>query len=162
MKFKTVIILILSATLLLCCCSFTPTDTSISFYYRQSKLDYDSPQGALGAESRRDLPDRLAYTQIFNKYLEGPRSSNLESPFPSDLKLIDLTIDQQTAHITLSSSLSGLTGADLTICCVCIAMTVKNITGCAVVQIKAQDAMLENREAIIIDTNTIQISDLTP
>ena len=161
MKFKLFVISILSISLFLCCCGSNQTDNMVTFYYCQSQLDYDSPQGAFATETHHHIPDPFAYTQLLEKYLEGPENTNLRSPIPKDVKLISLTIDQQTAHITLSNSFANLTGVDLTMACVCISMTAKNITGCSFVQIQAQNAMLENRQSITINTNLIRISDLS-
>lgn len=162
MKVKFFLIFILCLSVLFSGCSSNPADKGINFYYCQNKIDYDAPQGTIGSEFRKEPIDPLAYNELLNQYLKGPKSSGLISPFPADIYLVSFALEQQTAIIVLSDHIAELNGVDLSIACTCLSLTVKDLTGCATVQIRAQNKLLDNKQSVTINTNAIFLSELTP
>ena len=159
MKSKILLLFLLCTCILLVGCN-PQTGSNTNFYYL-SQASYDSPQGNIGHELCKDKADPLAYNELLNSYLSGPRSNDFTNPFPAETQLISITLEQETATIVLSDHVAELTGIDLTLACTCISLTVKDMTGCANVQIRAQNKLLDNHQFISINTNSIQISDLT-
>ena len=153
---------ILILMIVLCCvfgCSQKDNENQISFYYCNSKVDYTPDDSLIGFEFYNKSIDPFAYDKLLHTYLEGPQSKTLLSPFPNGTTLVSISIEQQTAYITLSDDFAKLTGIKLSIACACIGLTVKNITGCAKVVISAQNALLEQQQSITINTNEIQLTD---
>ena len=134
------------------------SSAAINFYYL-AQTDYNSPQGNIAPELRKGNASPLAYEELLNSYLSGPNSNNLINPFPTETKLISITLEQQTATVVLSDQIAELTGVELTLACTCLSMTVKELTGCANVQIRAQTKLLDNHQAISINTNSVQFFD---
>lgn len=159
MNYKSVISLILTLCLVLTGCATTPNRTVLNFYYCADQLDFGPEDTVVRSETRKETLDHLAYSDIIESYLEGPVSSNLRTPFPEETALISITIEQQTANVVLNNAFAQLTGIDLTIACACLSLTVGEITGCAKVQISAQNALVDNRESIIIDINELSFVD---
>ena len=157
MKIKAYWILLLCAVIILCGCN-TQSNFGINFYYPK-QADYESTQENIGHEFLNIAPDPLAYTEILNNYLAGPKTKNLTNPFPGGTHLVSISLEQETATLILSDQIAELTGIDLTLACTCLSLTVKNMTGCAIVQIRAQNKLLDNQQSININTNTILLVD---
>ena len=158
MKFKIPVFILFICSLFLCGCHKEDTTTQAKFYYRNNQVNYKD-NGTIGSESYAGTLDPLAYNELINAYLSGPNSQDLSNPFPTGTTLVALTIEQDKASVTLTSNFADITGIDLTIACACLSLTVKEITGCGTAEISAQDALLDNQQSIIIDTNAIQLTD---
>ena len=159
MKLKPLICVLLLICACLCSCSNVQGNTDILFYYPNKQINYSTTDQIIGYEKCVENVDPLAYSELLTIYLKGPRSSELNSPFPSGTALVRFTIDQQIAHVTLSNDFSELTGVDLSIACACLSLTIEKISGCAQVQISAENAQLDNREFITVNTNEILLID---
>lgn len=159
MKYKAILSLILTVCFVLFGCGVGNTSTDIRFYYCSANMDYGPEDMAVKPETRKETLDPLAYAQLVEKYLEGPVSSSLHSPFPEGTKLVSITVDQQAANIVLTNDFASLTGIDLTVACACLSLTVREITGCAKVQISAENTLLDNKQAITMDTNELVFMD---
>ena len=161
MKLKSFLICLLCLLIFFSGCNSNPADKGINFYYCQTKIDYDAPQGAIGSEFRNEPIDPLAYNKLLTQYLSGPKSSGLVSPFPEGVYLVSFAIEQQNATIVLSDHIAELNGIDLSIACTCLSLTVKELTGCASVQIRAQNELLDSKQSVTINTNAILLSELS-
>ena len=104
-------------------CVKGPTDSEVSFYYRRAEFDYGVPDGIM-AQELHDVTghtDDLKY--LLALYLQGPSDQELVMPFPDGIILVDLSQEDQTVTVTLSSIATRLDDMDLTIACVCLAET---------------------------------------
>ena len=159
MRYKIIIPLLLIASLLFCACGQKETQMQVHFYYCRKDIEYDQVNGAIGYELCSNPLDHSAYGKYFSNYLSGPKTKDLVSPFPAGTELISISVEQQTVHIVLNDSFAELTGIELSIACACISLTAKEMTGCANVEISTQNALLDNQRTIVINTNTLQLSD---
>lgn len=159
MKNISIISIILIVCIVLFACSTTNNNAQLKFYYCTAQLKFGSGDSPVQSENRKEALDRLAYDRIIEQYLEGPISPDLNSPYPDGTSLISITVEQQTANVILNDAFAQLTGIDLTMACTCLSLTVGELTGCVKVQISAQNALLDNKQSITIDTNSISFVD---
>lgn len=129
-----------------------------ALYYRLAESDYSTGSAALSAEYRTDVP-RDSLTQALKMYLNGPKSSDLQSPFPEGMKLIGAYQEGSTVYLTLSRELSDMTGLELTIACGCLTLTTLALTDAEQVQIQAVSGLLDGQGAITMDKNTLLLLD---
>ena len=159
MKFKSILSIIVLLCLFVSGCAENSTTGTTTFYYCNERLEYGFNTSAIDSEQRKEVIDPLAYEALLNLYLSGPKSSNLKSPFPSGTQLISIDIEQGRACLVLSNEFSELTGVDLSLACACLALTASDITQCVKVEISVENALLDNRQKILMDTSTLQMSD---
>ena len=157
MKIKISLLFLLCICILLAGCNMQTASVTNFYYLTQS--DYESPQGNIDHEQHKGKPDPLAYKELLNNYLSGPNSKELINPFPNETHLVSITVEQQTATVVLSDHIAQLTGVDLTLACTCLTLTVRDLTGCANVQIRAQNELLDNHQSISINSNSVQFFD---
>lgn len=159
MRYKNLVLLLLILNLFLCSCGQEKPPQQVRFYYCNKNIDYGFSSNTIGYEPCGDPLDHSAYDKYFSNYLSGPKTNALISPFPAGTTLVSFFVEQQTANIVLNDEFSILTGIELSLACACISLTVQDMTGCATVEISAQNALLDNQESIIINTNTIHLND---
>ena len=157
MKIKILLLFLLCICILLAGCN-AQTASGTNFYYL-TQPDYESPQGNIDCELHKGQPDPLAYKELLNNYLSGPNSKEFINPFPSETYLVSITVEQQTATVILSDHIAQLTGVDLSLACSCLTLTVSDLTGCANIQIRAQNELLDNHQSISINANSIYFID---
>ena len=156
MRSKLSVLLVLCC-LILSCCGQKETQSQVHFYYCRNSVDYKN--GIISSEVRNEPVDHPEYKELFSAYLAGPHSKGLKSPYPSGTSLISVTVEDQTAHLVLNDKFAELTGIRLSVACTCLALTVKDVTGCATVEIRAQNALLDSQRTITVDTNAIALTD---
>lgn len=135
-------------------------DNTLAFYYRNPAFSYDAQCSPLIAEQR----DSTAFTSLeetLAAYLAGPVSENLKSPFPADLKLINIVREGDNLQLTLSDEIGNLTGLDLTFACCCIAKTCMELTDAVNIVISAETALLGGEKSITMNESNMNLLDST-
>ena len=140
------------------CKQESQTPQGAAFYYCVTTSDYNVGSCALTAEHRADTTDG-SLQEVITKYLAGPLSPELESPFPQELKVVGAYQNGQTVYLTFSRELATMTGLDLTIACACMTLTVLSITNAEGVEIRTVAGLLDGQRAIIMDKNTLLLQD---
>ena len=130
----------------------------IAFYYCVSQPDYSIGSTALAPEYRGGVPQDSLH-QTLELYLSGPLSSDLQSPFPQDLKLVGVNQNGSTIQLTFSPELATLTGLDLTIACGCLTLTTLALTSAQQVEIRTVSGLLDGQRTITMDKNTLLLLD---
>lgn len=160
---KRFIIFHLTAALLfgLCACQpeNPPPRQPVNFYYRNTEITYGSDSGVISAQ----VSEGAGYTDpidLLNKYLKGPSDSTHDATFPASTKILDMTVQGDTAYLKMNTSLARLTGIDLTIACACITMTTIELTGVTTVTISANGETLDGSDFITMDRSKLMLLDV--
>ncbi len=156
MKRFTAILLLL---LCLCGCARKAIDIPVSFYYCTDPVDYNDPEGVISPEIREKAGYENDLTALLDLYIRGPVSEGFLSPFPTGLQIKEITVLGDVSEVHLSSELSCLTGHRLTVACVCITMTVIELTGCERVRIRTLGSQLDGRDHIELSRQDLIFSD---
>lgn len=159
MKVKAYICILLIICGTLCACGTGSNAEQISCYYQRRHTDFSSNRSMIEAEVRNFVIDPSDYYPLLEEYIQGPSNSDLVTPFPEGCQIIELTFSQTTAHLVMNSTFSQLSGYELTVACACLCLTVQSITGYSTVEISARDALLDGKEVILMDANSIVLSD---
>ena len=130
----------------------------IPFYYCVTQPDYTTGSTVLSAEHRSDVPEN-SLLQALELYLAGPKSAELQSPFPQNLKLVNAYQEGSTVYLTLSPELAALDGLDLTMACGCLTLTTLALSGAQQVEICAVSGLLDGQRTITMDKNTLLLLD---
>lgn len=141
---------LLLAALLSGCLTQEPTPVSenmVSFYYRQSTLQYGTRNGVLSSELR-SVVDRSDYAAWLNVYLRGPLSSELSSPFPKAVTVQEVSQSGACVRIVLSNQFSKLLGVDRTLANACLTLTLTQFDGVESVLIEVEDDVVGAPEAM--------------
>ena len=131
----------------------------VTYFYRRSEISFESETGIVASEARESAGHENDLTYLLNQYFDGPNDKALQRTFPLGTQLISISVSAQHTIITVSGHLSSLKGIDLTIACACITMTVMELTGTSKVEIKADRALLNDAESIIMDLDTLLMLD---
>ncbi len=154
-------LLVISCAFVLCsCASSRQPEIPVNYYYAMRQIEYGCETGVVAAEAREAKGHTQDYTYLLAQYLKGPRDDKYISPFPAGTSLESFEIYNNIAHITLSMHLSLLTGAELTVACVCITKTVTEMTGINSVQISAQNGLLDGESYVEMTNNSFVFSDI--
>lgn len=134
----------------------------VNFYYRTREVEIGSEAGVISAEQRESFGHSDDYVYLTEIYLNGPTSGKCISPFPAGTTLEYLDFTQDKVLVELSSHISLLSGAELTIACVCLTKTLSELTGMKSVQITSKGDLLDGKESLTFSVNDFQLEDDTP
>jgi len=163
MKRMIVLICVLVLIAVLCGCTKNNTDIKapVNFFYANKEIVYNTESSVLSAEVREYAGLEENTIGLFDLYLRGPSSENLYSPFPVGSSVVNTIQSGKNLHIILNDSFATLKGLDLTIACACLSMTAMELTGCDVVEISSENALLDENQSITITRESLQLIDDT-
>lgn len=160
---KKILILVLAVVMLLplfgCAEEEPEIAVPVTYYYRRAEISFESKTGIVAPEARESQGHENDLTYLLNQYFDGPNDKALQRTFPLGTQLISISVSSQHTVITVSGHLASFKGIDLTIACTCITMTVMELTGTQKVEIKADRALLNDAESIIMDMDTLLMLD---
>ena len=140
-----------------CACGKDTSAEPVRFFYLRNpdRYHYGSAEGVVSSEERDASGHTSDVKYLLTLYLQGPVDEMLRSPFPADLKLLDLTRRENNLYITLNSTFLSLKGMDLTLACVCLART-----SFSLVDVQAVHIQVSSAEGQISLVKTISINSL--
>jgi hypothetical protein len=141
--FCLLLILCLCAPGLGCQTGTEKIDAPASFYYRRNEIGYWSESSVIQKETRDISGLEHTPNEIIALYLKGPASDALLQIFPTNTRLLSLDIAEGATTLHISDDLHQLSGIDLSIACVSLAMTTMELTGAETVRIQT-DAMFSD------------------
>ncbi len=135
------VIAIALALLLLTGCSPTPTgENTVTFYYPRKNLVYSFSDLPIGAEARDCADEALEY--VLRLYLLGPTDENLESLYPSSIRLLTVAEENGALTVTLSPAGNQMQEIDFSLAGACLAKTCIGYGGYSSVTIQSGDREL--------------------
>ena len=141
---KRILCMTMAAVLLLSGCAFSRNQSidPVSFYYlRQhtSADDYDLffSDGAIGAEEREISGRRDDLDYLLALYMQGPKETGLQFPFPVGSKILKTHMEDKKLTIIMNAISSRFNEMDVTISCACIAKTCMELVNVAEVTVEA-------------------------
>ena len=148
--------------LLLCGCTEqaeTDFPGNGNFYYLRNELQFHSSEGHITSEKRAvsNMEDDLE--TLLNTYLAGPENEELLSPFPKNTSVKNITHKSSIFSIQLSNNFSELTGYDLTVACACLTLTIQEFVDAKLIQISAENSMLDGNKHISMNADSILLLD---
>lgn len=160
------IVSILIAISLLCfsgCSNDRPsnTNTSVNFYYCSDPMEFNANNSVIRAETRqtRSIDWATELSELVNLYFEGPVSSDLRSPFPTDITLNNYSLDNDVLQVILSIQISQLEGYDLTLACACLTKTLLEIVPAEAVEIRAEGGKMGDSISVSMSRETLLLID---
>lgn len=156
-------ICIIFVALLLCslsACESKKIENPVNFYYLRTKYTYGTEDSVISAEIREYSEDDNT-AGLITQYLKGPQDPLLSSEFPFGTKLVTLEQQAHAISITLTDHITRLSGASLSLACVCLAKTVMEYTGTKTVFISAETKFLSNQSYITVTEDDILLVDDT-
>ena len=133
-------------------------ENPVQFYYVTSELSFRINDTVICPETR-DIPGMENPTALMQLYLHGTTQPSLRSPFPAQLELLQMQIQEETLILVFSQHLAQLTGLELMIACSCITLTATELTNTETVMICADGVHLDGQEQITMDRSTILLRD---
>ena len=140
------------------CSNTQRTGKAHQFYYRTQRIDHGVEAGIITSETRY-LAEDDQLMDIISVYLGGPVSENLVSPFPADLRVINLRLGAEKVELVLSDHIATQSGIELTATCACIQRTLSGLTGINTVHISAENEEINNQDIIVLKTGSIILID---
>lgn len=134
-----------------------PVEEPVMFYYPRAEFGVGETDSVISPEIREG--SGLTVEMLLENYLEGPLEAELINPFPEGTKLISISLDSDTLHITLSDSVASLTGVDLTLACASLAKTCLAMTDAASVEILAETELLNGSASIVMDGTAVLVDE---
>ena len=158
------ICILLVALFLLAFCSCSTTQESqqsntLNFYYCNSNAMQNLDTYVIATEERNPKEFSDALDVLLNEYFKGPVSSELLSPFPSDLKVESIVQSNTHIQITLSSVFSNLSDVDHSLACACLTKTVHELTGFENIYISYENTSTGKRHTISVNPDSYLLDD---
>ena len=147
---KRLIAIILPALLLFTGCrSKSPRyQYPLNFYYLQNVESFQVGDSAVKPEIRDRKPYADDNIALLDLYLKGPEDDAFTSPFPDNVTTESWEKNGDSIIVTLSPSFAEMTGYRLTTACICLSMTVLEMTQAQSVVIQADGCKLDGSESI--------------
>ena len=133
--------------------------TPVTFYYRTREFGVQKGEKVISGEAREAFGHREDYDYLIEMYLRGPITENCISPFPAGTTLEQLDLLTDTVLVELSSHISLISGAELTIACICLSKTICQMTGMKTVRISAKNDLLDGQEYLTITEDDFLLLD---
>lgn len=167
---KRLICLLLTAVTLLSGCALGQERLKepVTFYYlrqhgTQEENDLFFFEGAIGAEVREVSGHRDDLNYLLALYMQGPKDSNLQFPFPVGSKIVETRMEGSRLTIVMNAISSRFNEMDVTISCACIAKTCMGLADVTAVTVESHgpdDRVLfsrtfTNENLILEDTATL-------
>ena len=127
MKKQFCIFLTLLLVLSLWGCGKSAKENTVPFYYPRQTPVFNAKNGVIASENR-EIGDSGDLSEILTLYLAGPLDNALVSPFPSQNRLLEVSLENGTLTVLLSQHFSTLDGTKMTIACACLAKTCLELT----------------------------------
>lgn len=159
MKRFVCLILVIAVLVAIPACASDRPEQPGNFYYRRPEIGFSGTDGVIAAEERELADIHGDLEAMLLAYFAGPESGDLESPFPRDTALIGWDLHNSRLTVDLSEDFSQLSGVDLTIACACIAKTFLELTDASSVAIRADGALLNGSDSIVISENSLSLAD---
>ena len=154
---KRILLLVLIA-LLLVGCGQNKKNADVRFYYPREEYGYNLKDGTIAYEVRSN-GGISSTAELLNIYLQGPTEEGFRNPFPKELSVQSVYTVEDTVYVTVSDALAELSGAPLILTCACIGRTAMDLAGTANAQIQCEKLLLDGRNVITINENTVFYND---
>lgn len=161
MKKRSLAVLCTLLFFLLCACRNASEEliSPVTFYYCNRAVAYNSAEGVIRGEIREGKDFQTDTAGMLREYFTGPQSEELLSPFPAGTKLVSLSIEEDTAMLTLSREFADLNGIKLSTACSCIVKTLAEFESVTRVQFFAEGSLLENKESLTVTVEDVILTD---
>ena len=130
-----VIVLLLLLSISACEAPWSQKGSTVAFYYCTNSAEYSPDQPAILAEDRQKEATDLE--RLLNQYFQGPITETLHSPFPANLHVDSVQVQDGCITVVLPATFTALTGYKRMVACSCIAKTILEASGCQQVTIEA-------------------------
>lgn len=131
----------------------------VSFYYCRNDFIYGAEDGVIMEEKRNASGHTEDISYLLSLYLLGPMDDTLFSPFPEDVRLLSVDIQEKTVHVTLSELPASLSEAGITLAFGCLTLTCLEITDAEQVRITSDDRTVTmNRDSLLLFDDITVIS----
>ncbi len=97
-------------------------DVSVQFFYAVRDVDSLNLESAVESETRTLGLNTLQ--ELLDRYLAGPESEELVSPFPADTQVRDILMEDGSLTLILSGEFFTLMGVEMSVAKCCMAKTV--------------------------------------
>ncbi len=107
-----------------------PAQDGFRLYYPyalEEAGDYAGELGALGYETAPEIGTEPDVAALLERYLEGPQSPELTSPFPAGLAVESFHIEDGCMTLVLSREIQSLFGMDRTMAAACLVYTLTQL-----------------------------------
>lgn len=155
----TIILLLLWSLSITGCSKEEQLLSPVAYYYLQVPMQFNGSDSVIHAEMREAAGFENNFAYLLRVYLLGPNSSEYQTPFPNDIKLVSLTYDDTTLVAVFSEEFATLFGLDLTLACVCFGRTAMELTGAPAVRIQTERGLLNGKASITIDHVSVHYFD---
>ena len=131
----------------------------VRFYYCFDRNDetYGGETGAMGWEWRDLGPERLTALEILEQYLQGPKSQKLTTPYPPELTVEGVLLENGLLTVNLSEEALELTGVERTLAAACLVYTMTQFSDITALRLTAGEAPLTG-----VWGETLELSDFLP
>ena len=130
----------------------------VNFYYINSEISYNTPNGVIRAEIREGA-EFQDIEELLQVYLEGPASPELRNFMPLSVKLLSCAVENDSIYILLSSQFAELSGVKLTTECSAILMTVHDYLGTNTLYVRVEGSQLDDKDTFILTMDDLVLSD---
>lgn len=120
-KFIAILLAVFILLLLPACQAEDESRAAHYFYYLRADILYGAEDAVISAETLE--PDSASANDLLNRYILGPSSEHLVSPFPEGTRIKSIKQSGDSLLVYLSSDFLALSGLEHTLACACLAKT---------------------------------------
>ena len=151
---KVTLLLCFILPLLLCGCNeqHSPQE-QVKFYYPRAQISYGKADSAFSYELRERAA--LQPEELLSLYLQGPITDSFSQPFPRNISIIQLHINEQEAALVLSDEYASLSDLALSVANASLFRTVTELTNADSVRISCLSKSLDGEKEITLTKQSV-------
>lgn len=107
----------------------------VSVYYCASPISYHSTSGILQTEKQEFQGGQNDLRGFLNKYLSGPSSPKLATPFPANGSILSVERSDEEMNVCVSVQFLTLTQSELILAYACLSMTIFEVTDAEIINL---------------------------
>ena len=130
----------------------------VQLYFCKADVSFQSADGLIASEEWEFSGWENKTLEFLNKYLAGPVSAELISPFPVNGRIVELTQNGSTVDILFNDNFTRLSPNELTTACACISLTVFDLLNAETINFEIASLDSENN-LITMSRSTLLLSD---
>ena len=145
----------------LCACNHQTEELQepTNFYYINKNISYNSPSGVISAETREAVTFDGDLNLFLSSYLEGPKSSNLQTYIPAEVRIVSCELSDNEAVLIFSEEFSKLSGYKLSAASCALLMSVHDFLGVNALSISVENGRLDDKDNLHLTMDDIVLMD---
>ena len=149
---------------LLCACGNKNEEfqSPVNFYYVNKDISYNSPTSVICTEVREGISFYGNLTVFLRAYLDGPKSSDLQTYIPTGTELLSCVVSGNAATLTFSEEFSKLNGSRLSVASGALLLSANDFANINTIVIRVENGRWDEKDELCMSMDELVLMDSVP